>query len=209
MNADSWQRDFQPQYPRTECLVGVDILVGQAAREPAVWPFNEILREVEPNVFLPSARVLSHGEGYRAYLQYATDCERRVEITQLLVRTFEARHRGIRLVVLADPVEPGPDTLDARGFWTDDPDYDPERWRLLRRAMHGDADALLILGNDSLSKGDFDAAYQALGLAADRLPEGPSRELARAGRDRALEGIDPEYRDRARAALAKNNAGIQ
>jgi len=210
--------EFQPRYRQADCFVKLEVAaadVEQVGRINEYSLYRAVVsarNRIAPDVLLPSITFNREVVGglfvYFGRLHYATQCERRFEITEKIRHSLIGLN-GIDVRILPDAlaeealVEPM-----NMGFWVDSPNYDPQLWSLLQRMWKGDPQALLTLGERSLAEGNFEGAFQSFGVAAMRLPEGSDRVRAIAGRDRAWEKIPPEHRERARESVKQNEKSL-
>ncbi len=211
--------EFDARYRQAECFVKLEAVITDRARTPDLNERSlrsaiiDTRRREVPDILLPSVNLVPFDwesaievrRGYFAYLHYATACERRFEATEKIVRTINRLIKGISFRFLHDApaAESGAADIDLP-FWTDKPSYEPDIWPIMHGVWKGQPAAMLALGERMAAEKEYMGAFRMFALAAERLPDGPDRSRATAGRDRAWAEIPPDRRDRAIAALDQN-----
>jgi hypothetical protein len=205
---------FVPKYRRDECIVQVDYVFSGSSEDYLAFflfhGFQLYLFRYQPTAALVSATNSGlKGNQGRIFLIYADDCPLRFEITELAARFIEQRDPRYTLHVSRQWIKPGGETIDLSGSWIDDPDYDPEYWKLLKKAMRGDGEALFGVAEHSEKNGNPFAAFMSYGLAVEYLPDGPLREMAMKRKEENQNALTPEKRSISDKALEQNIKKLQ
>ena len=201
--------DFEPKYKKAECLVRIDFIFNgtpdERYRPPLGILFEQYLWVHEPKsgVFdMVSETVVN--SPVSAYIQFA----------EAMVRYANETDPRYKITVSDKKVLPGRDTMMAEGSWIDDSNYDPEKDRLWKRAVRGDAEAIFLSAEKMDPVMDLKGIYIQYMWAANCLPSSPLRTEAekRAREKRAamppvyegqIDGLLENFRkDAARAGVA-------
>lgn len=176
--------EFVPKYKREQCIVRMEYEdLGPIGSHSDIDWLSDVkcyLLDHEPkaSVFI-LGRVGGSFPRYSRFIVFADQCDRRFEIADgIAVHLNREFYGDFRVTASREPVSPDPDDDNLRGFWIDDPKYDPEFWALRLKANRGDGESLFRLAETNESRNNPKGTYIMYMRAADCLPSGLLRTKA-------------------------------
>lgn len=207
---------FQPRFKRRECIIKFEYVFRNLWEN---WPetslfglFESYLWKHEPAAGIFQMDVApSNGHPAVAYVMLSDECDRRFEIAESMAKFATESDLRYEVKASREHVLPGPYTIDNTGYWIDDPDYDPKRWKTIQKAMQGDGEAIFQMAEEvdrePVAEGSLTnliGAYTTYVRAAECLPSGSLRDEALKRSQDRWSKMPPESRDRARNVVEIN-----
>lgn len=196
---------FIPRFKQTDCMVRLKYSFSGAAKNSSQFHldlgFRHYFSENEPSAFFYSQHALEAGQEGIVYYIFIDSCPRRFEMLHNAARFVESKDPHYTIIVDDKPVTKWPTESNDIGFWIDSPQYDPEYWRLFKKALQGDGEAMFHLAGYDHEAVTPPKAYISYAMAVDRLPEGPLRDLAIKRREESWLAVPLDKRDMTRNGL--------
>ncbi|CCQ72008.1 hypothetical protein [Magnetospira sp. QH-2] len=177
---------FEPRYSRQKCGAVLQVVWKQEERNPVQFysifhdELNNFINTREPRStgYLTS---FPDGRSNLIHIVLMNDCQRKKEILEGFALYINNKFDCNFSISLFSNSLPSDSLAYFRGFWTDDPDYDPQAIALYKRAMMGDLEAIIDvavkLGSRDSSEYEYINGRAWLSIAKDELERTGKRNL--------------------------------
>lgn len=200
---------FQPKYKISDCAISFDLGFNKGDEQFMDFIEDAFQRYVsyhEPKVgfmFLQHLRSpkLSSTPKIKSIIQYelilSDQCDRKDQIFLDMV-TYTLKQHGDSFSIRRHTEKKS--ELKLSRYWIDSPDYNPDYWATLHKAVRGDGEALYKM-TEFQEENDHGGRHLYMSLAEIFLPDGLLKEKAKFGKLEAFKKMFPDQQKQADKAI--------